>query len=128
MSFGLNCSLEGDSLVLWGAGEFDLAGREVILDAASPALVQGQTVIIDLHEVTFIDASGLRTLATCAKAAACSGAQFAVRQARGQVADLLKTTGFAGLIVSKTINDRASAPEAPKIPDANAGPSGADSP
>jgi len=69
-NFELKCSLDGDSLVLWGLGEFDLAARHVVLDAAAPALAQRQTVILDLNKVTFIDASALGAIAVCANVAA----------------------------------------------------------
>jgi len=57
--FELKSSLDGDSLALWGIGEFDLAARQLVLDVAAPALAQGQTVVLDLKKVTFIDASAL---------------------------------------------------------------------
>jgi anti-anti-sigma factor len=105
--FELNWSMDGDSLVLWGAGELDLAGRQIVLDAAAPAFVQGQTVkalILDLNKVTFIDATGLGAIAVCANAAACSGTRFTIRHTRGQVAYLLDTMGFAQFIVDKPVN------------------------
>jgi len=97
-NFELKCSLDGDSLVLWGVGEFDLAARHVVLDAAAPALAQRQTVILDLNKVTFIDASALGTIAVCANVAACSGARFTLRQPWGRVAEVLQVMGFAHLI------------------------------
>ena len=97
-NFELKRSLDGDSLVLWGVGEFDLAGRQLVLDAAAPALAQRQTVILDLNKVTFIDASALGTIAVCANVAACSGARFTIRQPGGRVADVLHEMGFAHLI------------------------------
>jgi anti-anti-sigma factor len=100
-NFELRSSLDGDSLVLWGIGEFDLAAQPQVLDAAAPALAQGQTVVLDLKKVTFIDASALRTIAVCANTAACSGARFAIRHALGQVADILQMTGFTHIIIQE---------------------------
>lgn len=100
-NFELRSSLDGTSLVLWGIGEFDLAAQQPVLDAAAPALAQGQTVVLDLKKVTFIDASALRSIAVCANTAACSGARFAIRHALGQVADVLHMTGFTHLIVEE---------------------------
>jgi anti-anti-sigma factor len=100
-NFELRSSLDGNSLVLWGIGEFDLAAQQPVLDAAAPALAQGQTVVLDLKKVTFIDASALRTIAVCANTAACSAARFAIRHALGQVADVLRITGFTHLIVEE---------------------------
>jgi anti-anti-sigma factor len=110
-NFELNWSVDGDSLVLWGAGELDIAARQIVLDAAAPAFVQGQTVktlILDLNKVTFIDAAGLGAIAACANAAACSGTGFTIRHTRGQVAHLLDTMGFANLIVDKPVNTPAN--------------------
>ena len=98
-SFELKRSRDSDSLVLWGIGEFDLAAQQPLLDAAAPALAHGQTVVLDLKNVTFIDASGVRTIAVCANTAACSGARFAIRHALGQVSDVLHMTGFTHLMV-----------------------------
>ena len=96
--FELKSSLDGDSLALWGIGEFDLAARQLVLDVAAPALAQGQTVVLDLKKVTFIDASALGAIAVCANVAACSGARFTIRQVWGEVADVLQMTGFAHLV------------------------------
>jgi anti-anti-sigma factor len=101
-NFELKRSVDGTSLVLCGIGEFDLAAQPHVLDAAAPALALGQTVVLDLKKVTFIDASALRTIAVCANTAACSGARFNIRHAWGQVADLLHMTGFTHLMVQET--------------------------
>lgn len=116
-NFELNWSVDGDSLVLWGAGELDIAARQIVLDAAAPAFVQGQTVktlILDLNKVTFIDAAGLGAIAACANAAACSGTGFTIRHTRGQVAYLLDTMGFANLIVDK-VNTPANSSTADNV-------------
>lgn len=106
--FEIKSSLDGDSLVLWAAGELDLAGRQAVLDEAAPAFVHGQGVILDLGRVTFIDASGIRALAACANAAACAGTRFEVRRARGPVATVIEMTGFAGLVVHEPVNTLSS--------------------
>ena len=98
----LTNSREGESLVIWVMGDFDLAGREPVLDAATPALIDGKTVVLDLSRVTFIDASGLGTLATCSQTAIKSGGGFSARRAREQVACLLKLTGLADLLLDET--------------------------
>jgi anti-anti-sigma factor len=97
--FELTQSREGDLLVLWVEGDFDLAGREPVLDAALAALLESQIVVLDLSKTTFIDASGLGTLVTCRQAGGDRGGRFHVRRAAGQVAYLLNTMGLADLVL-----------------------------
>ena len=99
--FELKCSPEGELLVLEAVGEFDLAAREQVLDTAASALVQGRSVVLDLSNVTFIDASRLGTLVTCARVAANFGGRFTARRASGQVARLLEITGLTDSILGE---------------------------
>jgi anti-anti-sigma factor len=101
--FEITCAMEGDSMVLRVAGELDLASYQSIVDRVVPALTRGQTTVLDLDRLTFIDASGLRALAACVQTSRKSAARVAVRHARGQVAHLLKAAGFGSLIVDETL-------------------------
>ena len=58
----------------------------------------GQPIIVDLNRVTFIDASGLRVLASAASQAAAHGASLHAVCARHQVRRLFTITGLDRLI------------------------------
>lgn len=76
------------------AGEMDIATVHQLHDWLAELAASGRPLIVDLDRVTFIDAAGLRVLATAASQAAAHGASLSVVCARQQVRRLFAITGL----------------------------------
>jgi anti-sigma B factor antagonist len=84
---------EGDVVVLRLDGELDLASAPLFqaeLDSAPVRAARG--VLVDLHELHFIDSTGLRTLFSAQAQARELGKGFAVTKGSQQVQRLLAIT------------------------------------
>lgn len=81
-------------LVLAARGEIDLMSSPLLSDAIERARRSGQTLVLDLSEVSFIDSTGLHVLITMARAAERDGWALEVRpEVRADVATMLRTAG-----------------------------------
>src|SRR3984957_9638261 len=76
------------------AGEMDIAAVPQLQERLATLAASGQPIIVDLNRVTFIDASGLRVLASAASQAAAHGASLHAVCARHQVRRLFAITGL----------------------------------
>jgi anti-sigma B factor antagonist len=76
------------------AGEMDIATVHQLHDWLAGLAAGGRPLIVDLDRVTFIDAAGLRVLATATSRAAAHGASLPVVCARHQVRRLSTITGL----------------------------------
>ncbi len=76
------------------AGEIDISTVPRLRAVLDSAAAEGRRVIIDLHEITFIDASGLGALADAAGRAAAAGGSLHVTAVPSSVRRLLKITGL----------------------------------
>ena len=75
------------------AGEIDIATAPQLRGRLGPLAAGGRPVIVDLTEVTFIDAAGLRVLAGAARQAVGGGSLHVVA-ARYQVRRIFALTGL----------------------------------
>ena len=80
---------------VWLHGELDLAAIDDVLHTL--AELDGQTILLDLAGVTFIDSTGLRTL----MAAKRDHAQLSVVNPSGVVVRLLDMTGASELVLGE---------------------------
>jgi anti-sigma B factor antagonist len=80
---------------VWLHGELDLAAFDDVLHTL--AELDGQTILLDLAGVTFIDSTGLHTL----MAARRDHAQLSVVNPSGVVVRLLDMTGTSELVLGE---------------------------
>jgi anti-anti-sigma factor len=71
------------------SGEIDLAGLEDLQNSVEPHLAEGQTVVLDLSEVTFADSTLLKVLVQARGKAGEVGGALLVRNPSDQVRQLL---------------------------------------
>jgi anti-anti-sigma factor len=88
---------EGAPPVLYVAGELDLATAPHFVDAVDRALAVDSKLVIDLADVTFIDASGLHAILRTAQSGRAKQPLTLLNASR--VAWLLKVVGLEGLPV-----------------------------
>lgn len=86
---------EGPPRVLHVSGEIDLATADEFRDALERVLSHGSTAVIDMADVTFIDASGLRVILQVAQTMNGAGPLILVNAPR--VARLFKVVGLTDL-------------------------------
>jgi len=86
---------DGSPPVLHVSGELDLATAEQFSAALQQALSAGSALVVDMADVTFVDAAGLRVLLQAAAARNGAGPLTLVNAAR--VARLLRLVGLEGL-------------------------------
>lgn len=86
---------EGSPPVLHVGGELDLGTAEQLAVALKDALSASTTVIVDMAEVTFVDAAGLRAILQAAQSQNGSGPLRLVNASR--VAWLLEVVGLRGM-------------------------------
>jgi anti-sigma B factor antagonist len=82
---------------LWG--ELDMAGAPALERELLRLLVSRlHTVVLDLHDLEFIDAAGLRCLVTAARRSAANGDQLRILGPQEQVARIFGMTGTDHLL------------------------------
>jgi anti-sigma B factor antagonist len=81
----------GPVRVVRGTGDIDLANAGEFRAALVAAAGDGLPVVVDLSDVTFLDAAGVGALAAGRRAA---GGRFRLVGARGVVHRILSLTGF----------------------------------
>src|SRR5262245_28877773 len=92
---GLSTHLvEGVPPVLHVSGELDMTTAELLDTALKQALAGDPSVIVDMAEVTFVDAAGLRVILQTAQTRNGAGPLVLVNASR--VAWLLKLVGLDG--------------------------------
>lgn len=81
-------------------GEFDLALREALTTAVVEAAGAGGVtgVVVDLAETDFLDSAGIAALVTGYHAARRAGREYAIVNAHGMVAQVLRLTGVFALV------------------------------
>lgn len=91
--FSASVGERAGELVVVLRGELDLASAS----AAEELLVElsGSTIIVDLGEVSFLDAAGLRALLQAKRRIEGVGHHLLARNARGIVARVLEVTGLS---------------------------------
>jgi anti-sigma B factor antagonist len=86
---------DGSPPVLQVGGELDLATAGQLATALQQALAADATVVVDMAEVTFVDASGLRVILQAAESLDGAGPLTLLHAPR--VAWLLKVVGLEGI-------------------------------
>jgi anti-anti-sigma factor len=89
---GLTIRSEGE--VFYLAGEFDLAEVDGFDEVTAVALNRNDPVVLDLTELTFIDASGLRAVV---RLALCVKGDFHIRNPQPHVMKVIEIMGVADL-------------------------------
>jgi anti-sigma B factor antagonist len=74
-------------------GDIDIAGGPVLDDLLRTCENSNKTLVLDLHDVSFIDSSGLRSLLNASRRAQDRGSSVVLRGVGPEVARLLDITG-----------------------------------
>jgi anti-sigma B factor antagonist len=77
-------------------GELDLAGAPTVSDHLRTLRERGETVLLDLDELTFIDMGGLRAVLAAAEAASRDGGAFSVTRGSSSVRRLIELVRLDG--------------------------------
>jgi anti-sigma B factor antagonist len=77
-------------------GELDLAGATRLGQSLRRLRARGEDVLLDYHELGFIDMSGLRVVLEAAREAADDGSAFAVTRGSASVRRLLRLVPIDG--------------------------------
>jgi anti-sigma B factor antagonist len=85
----------GDEIIIHVKGEFDLAVRphfdRVLAESEARA---GRRILLELDELTFIDAAGLYALDAASARSAENGSRMRMSRGRGDVATILRLTSL----------------------------------
>lgn len=110
--FGVRTHRTGTQFIATCRGEMDVTTCDLFFAAVLPAITDTATsrVSIDLAEVTFLSASGLRSLLLLLCAAHYNGKSFDLHRTQPQVRRVLDLFGFttfkAGLVWDATMSPR----------------------
>ena len=83
-NFSTEVAHTGDATLIYVRGEIDIATCERLRDAIEPHLGPGQSVILDLGGVEFIDSSGLHVLEQARGVLTADGGSLVLRNHRRQ--------------------------------------------
>ena len=112
--FTISTRQEGTRFVVLCRGEVDVTTCDIFFAAVLPGIADAGTerVTIDMAEVTFLSASGLRILLLLLCASHYNGKQFDLRSTPPPVRRVLDLFGFttfkAGLVWEATMSPRTS--------------------
>jgi len=89
--------VRGDCHTLSLAGELDVATAPELQAAIVRLCEEGaREIVLDLHELSFIDSSGLRLISTSPQVCAGHGCDFSLTRAQAPVQHLFDLTGVTG--------------------------------
>ena len=74
-------------------GDIDIAGGPTLEGYVQRSQEEGLPIVLDLHDVDFIDSSGLRTLLAATRRAHQHDAQVRLRNVGGAIRRMLQITG-----------------------------------
>jgi anti-sigma B factor antagonist len=98
------------------AGEIDISTVPRLHDVLGTLTADGWQVIVDLNQVSFIDATGLGTLASAAGRAAAAGGSLHVSAATPRVRRLLAITGLDRHLLIAATEAEAAGDRGPALP------------
>jgi anti-sigma B factor antagonist len=98
------------------AGEIDISTVPPLRAALDSAAAVGPRVLVDLEEVSFIDASGLGALAAAAGRAAAAGGSLHVTAASPRVRRLLKVTALDRHLLTAPAEAEGAGGPGPALP------------
>lgn len=86
---------EPDAWQILIRGELDLGGcPDLELAIEDAERTEARRIILDLEQLTFIDACGLRTLLKASRRSAANGSRLEITRGRGDVAKLFRLTAL----------------------------------
>jgi anti-anti-sigma factor len=92
--------------IVAAAGEIDISTVTALRECLLELDASGRPLVADLHQVTFIDASGLNVLVAAANRAAAHGSSLHVVCARPRIRQLFRVTGLNCRIpLARTLDD-----------------------
>lgn len=91
----IDAVLGPDACLILIRGELDAGGcPDLELALADAVRTEARRIIIDLEELTFIDAGGLQTLLTASRHSAANGGRLQVTRGKGYVAEMFRLTAL----------------------------------
>ena len=99
-SFTVETDEDMGSVVVRATGEIDVATAPQVEGQLLAIIDSGSAVVLDLHGVTFIDSSGLRTLVTARQRAEELSVAFSLAGRSPAVDRLLQVTGLDSVFES----------------------------
>ena len=98
-SFGIRVVQDGRATHIRPAGELDIATTPALEQAIADATAQsGAALVLDLRELTFMDSTGLRTLAQTSARAQADGFEQAIERGSRQIERVLEISGLGPLL------------------------------
>ena len=98
-SFGIQVVRNGAATRIAPAGELDIATTPALEQAISEATGEpGAALVLDLRELTFMDSTGLRTLAQTNARAEDEGFTLEIVRGSSQIERVLKISGLGALL------------------------------
>jgi len=94
--FSLRVSEDNGIAIVSLSGELDLWEEDHVRDEISA--IHSGNIVLDLAELTFLDASGLSAILTARRAVTGRGSRFAIRGAQGMVRRVFEVTDLARLL------------------------------
>jgi anti-sigma B factor antagonist len=95
ISITIRCEEQGDTLVMFVAGELDMAAKGRLVSEADWQRHDVKAVVIDMSELEFMDSTGLSDIVSMSVAAEAEGVTVTVRAARANVRRVFDITGMA---------------------------------
>ena len=98
-SFAIQVVKSDHTTHLRPAGELDIASTPALEEAIAEATAQpGASLVLDLRELTFMDSTGLRTLAQTNARAEPGGFSLAIVRGPRQIERVLEISGLGALL------------------------------
>jgi anti-anti-sigma factor len=98
-SFDISVVHNGQATRIAPAGELDIATTPSLEQAIAEATSEpGAAIVLDLRELTFMDSTGLRTLAQCNARAEQDGFTLAIWRGSRQIERVLEISGLGALL------------------------------
>ena len=98
-SFGIDVIQNGTSTRIAPSGELDIATTPALEQAIAEATkTAGAALVLDLRELTFMDSTGLRTLAQCNARAEQDGFTLTIWRGSRQIERVLEISGLGALL------------------------------
>jgi anti-anti-sigma factor len=98
-SFGIDVVQNGSSTRIAPTGELDIATTPALEQAIAEATATpGAALVLDLRELTFMDSTGLRTLAQCNARAEPDGFTLVIWRGSRQIERVLEISGLGALL------------------------------
>lgn len=103
---------ERDHAIMTVTGEIDIATVAQLRERLFGLADDGQSVIVDLSQVSFVDSTGLGALVGAARRAAAHGGSLQAVGAQRQIRQLFRVTGLDGQVRLVRTLDEALEPTA----------------